>query len=63
MAGDWKLVLPACPNEPGGAVELFDLNRDPGETNNLASAEPARQAERLNAWLDESVAGESTVIR
>ena len=50
VAGDWKLIVPHRPNEPGGAVELFDLNRDPGETKNLASAEP-RQVERLAAWL------------
>ena len=52
VAGDWKLIVPHRPNEPGSAVELFDLNRDPWETKNLASAEP-RQVERLNAWLDE----------
>jgi arylsulfatase A-like enzyme len=52
VAGNWKLIVPHRPNEPAGAVELFDLNRDPGETKNLASAEP-RQVERLQAWLDE----------
>jgi arylsulfatase A-like enzyme len=52
VAGDWKLIVPHRSSEPGGAVELFDLNRDPWETKNLASAEP-RRVQRLNAWLDE----------
>jgi arylsulfatase A-like enzyme len=51
VAGDWKLIVPHRSNEPGGAVELFDLNRDPGETKELASEEP-RQVERLQALLD-----------
>jgi arylsulfatase A-like enzyme len=36
-----------------GAVELYDLARDPGETRDLAAAEPARAAElraQLAAW-------------
>jgi arylsulfatase A-like enzyme len=52
VAGDWKLIVPHRPNEPGAAVELFDLNRDPSEAKNLASTEP-RQVERLQAWVDE----------
>jgi arylsulfatase A-like enzyme len=52
VAGDWKLIVPHRPNEPGAVVELFNLNRDPGETKNLASAEP-RQVERLREWLDD----------
>jgi arylsulfatase A-like enzyme len=52
MVGNWKLIVPHRPNEPAGAVELFDLNRDPLETKNLAGTEP-RQAERLQTWLDE----------
>jgi arylsulfatase A-like enzyme len=32
--GDWKLV------SRGGALELYDLESDIGETNNLADANP-----------------------
>jgi choline-sulfatase len=55
--GDWKLVhnpdglSPVCiPDAPPGhypidRAELYDLSRDPGETINLAGAQPARVAE------------------
>jgi hypothetical protein len=36
-----------------GAVELYDLAQDPGETRDLAAAEPTRTAElraQLAAW-------------
>ncbi len=52
VAGNWKLIVPHRSNEPTGAVELFDLSRDPGETRNLAGSEP-RQVEHLQALLDE----------
>jgi len=35
VKNDWKLIL-------GSAPELYDLAHDPGETRDLASAEPAR---------------------
>lgn len=47
--GDWKLVE----QFEDGSLELFNLADDPGETKNLASAEPQRAAElrrRLHAW-------------
>ena len=36
-----------------GRVELYDLNDDPGETNNLAEAQPEKVAKlkkQLDAW-------------
>jgi arylsulfatase A-like enzyme len=50
---EWKLLVPDKMNEPGAAVELYDLAHDPHETNNLADREPQRTArlgERLDAW-------------
>jgi arylsulfatase A-like enzyme len=47
--GDWKLVE----QYEDGSVELYDLAKDPGETNDLAKREPARAAElqaKLAAW-------------
>jgi arylsulfatase A-like enzyme len=57
LEGNWKLVhnpegfQPVCiPDAPPGHYpiareELYDLSRDPGETRNLAAAQPARVAE------------------
>ena len=51
--GRWKLIVPTAANEPGGAVELYDLATDPTEANNLAAAEPevvSRLTAALDAW-------------
>ncbi len=55
--GDWKVVyLPAGTNRytrkgvSTGRWQLFDVIRDPGETRDLASAEPARLAELVAAY-------------
>jgi choline-sulfatase len=52
---EWKLVRHF---EPGGADELYDLTKDPGERHDLANAkEPAVRAERsrlahqLESWM------------
>ena len=45
-AGDYKLIE----FFEDGALELYDLRQDPGETRNLAAAEPERAA-RLHAAL------------
>ena len=57
VQGDWKLVenpdgiSPVCipdapPNHyPIGRAELYDLGKDPGETANLAAAQPSRVLE------------------
>ena len=50
---NFKLIVPDPRNSPGEAVELFDLAKDPGETKNLASTEPAavvRLRKRLEDW-------------
>lgn len=47
--GDWKLIL----NYPDIPVWLSNLEADPGETTNLAGAEPTRVQEltlRIRAW-------------
>jgi len=55
--GDWKIVyLPAGTNRytrkgvSTGRWQLFDVARDPGETRDLASAEPTRLAELVAAY-------------
>ena len=53
VAGDWKLIVPDPVNRPAEGVELYDLDADPGETANLAAAEPERVQELrglLDAW-------------
>jgi arylsulfatase len=55
--GDWKVVfLPAPTNRytrggvSTGRWQLFNVDRDPGETNDLATAEPKRLAELVRAY-------------
>jgi arylsulfatase A-like enzyme len=50
LAGDYKLIR----NYETGSRRLFDLERDPGETRDLAQAQPGKAAEldgRLTAYL------------
>jgi uncharacterized sulfatase len=47
VEGDWKLIVPDPGNERSGTVELFDIAHDPGETRNLASAQPKKITELL----------------
>ncbi len=47
--GRWKLVNLDAPFEES-RFELFDLEADPGETTNLAEAEPERLAEMIELW-------------
>lgn len=71
-AGPWKLLL--CPdsggwsaprpNSPEAAklppVQLYDLDRDPGETNNLHAVHPDRVRELLARLVQQVKAGRST---
>jgi uncharacterized sulfatase len=53
VAGPYKLIVPARPNEPDAPVELFDITDDPHETRNLAATHPEvvrRLADRLDRW-------------
>ena len=53
-AGEWKLIEWL----EDGRVELYNLDRDPGESRDLAAAESARAAQlkaRLDAWRREVV--------
>ncbi|HEY8234190.1 MAG TPA: sulfatase/phosphatase domain-containing protein, partial [Vicinamibacteria bacterium] len=49
--GDWKIVWLYPPYGPG-RFELYDLARDPTESNDLASAHPAKLDELVRAWDD-----------
>ncbi|HJZ42014.1 MAG TPA: sulfatase/phosphatase domain-containing protein [Bacteroidales bacterium] len=42
VSGKWKAVQNHVNTIPPGAVELYDLDADPGETCNLASSYPDR---------------------
>ncbi len=48
---EWKLILPAAQNEPGGQPELFRIASDPFEQQNLLQVEPG-QFNRLTALAD-----------
>ncbi|HEY0300563.1 MAG TPA: arylsulfatase [Rhizomicrobium sp.] len=47
--GDWKALLLPPPDGPGH-WQLYDLSRDPGETDDRAAAEPARLAGLIEDW-------------
>jgi len=47
--GDWKALLLPPPDGPGH-WQLYDLAKDPGETNDLAQSEPARLAGLIADW-------------
>jgi arylsulfatase A-like enzyme len=52
IEGDWKLIVPHAPNEPG-EVELYDLKADPMELSNQANTETERvkaMRVKLDAW-------------
>jgi arylsulfatase len=47
--GDWKLLW-TQPPVGTGRWELFDLSRDPGETSDLATKNPAKVADLVVLW-------------
>ena len=54
--GDWKALLLPPPDGPG-RWQLYDLSKDPGETDDLAEVEPERLAgliEDWNAYVEET---------
>ena len=53
VQSNWKLILPHAANEPGQTAELYNLSKDPHETENLAAKHTdtvAALSARLNAW-------------
>ena len=46
VRGDWKILMPAAT----GKWELFNLPQDPGETHDLAQAQPDLLSELTAAW-------------
>ena len=60
--GDWKLIRIFHGGENGAHRHLlFDLGKDPGETTNLASTEPALVSE-LDGLIDEFLAETKAVV-
>jgi uncharacterized sulfatase len=53
IEGNWKLILPHEPNVKGGKPELYDLAKDPAETENVAAKHPEgvdALTRKLGAW-------------
>jgi arylsulfatase len=50
--GRWKLVTLERPFDETG-FELFDVEDDPGETNDLSEAQPEKRAELIELWRAE----------
>ena len=47
--GDWKAVYLPAPVGPA-TWQLYDLARDPGETQDLAKTQPAKLEELIEHW-------------
>ncbi|HJW42314.1 MAG TPA: arylsulfatase [Rhizomicrobium sp.] len=47
--GDWKALLLPPPDGPGH-WQLYDLSKDPGETDDLSATEPERLASLIGDW-------------
>jgi arylsulfatase A-like enzyme len=64
----WKLIksVDNRPYEDAPTTELYDLNRDPGEVNNLASVETGRLADlelRMARWLEQVLGNRPDPLR
>jgi uncharacterized sulfatase len=44
---NWKIIVPQTARVPAAAIELYDLEIDPQETNNLAKQQPGQVDELL----------------
>ncbi|WP_429063191.1 arylsulfatase [Chitinophaga sp. W2I13] len=51
--GNWKAVRLHAAQHPDGALELYDLSTDPGETKNIAAAHPDI-TRKLTAYMREA---------
>jgi arylsulfatase A-like enzyme len=58
--GKWKLVRNHCFSPEGGIPELFDLDQDPGEENDLSAEHPGLVKELTD--LSEHVRTESAIF-
>lgn len=58
IEGRYKIVSPEGPSPDvgaaGGRWELYDLEKDPTETNDLAAAHPERVAELADRWREQA---------
>jgi len=53
IEGPYKLIVPDPKNEPNAKVELFNVERDPGETTDLSKERPEvvkRLRKKIDAW-------------
>ncbi|BBO32758.1 sulfatase [Lacipirellula parvula] len=53
ISGHWKLIVPAPQNEPDAKIELYNLQLDPSEEQNLAADHPdvvKQLSTKLDAW-------------
>jgi uncharacterized sulfatase len=51
--GWWKLIMPDPHNRPSAKPELYDLQNDPWEKNNLSAAQPEKMkalSRQLDQW-------------
>ncbi len=60
--GWWKLIVPDPRNRPNAKPELYDLQNDPWEKNELSAAQPKRVKEltkKLDKWWQPEADGEA----
>lgn len=60
--GDWKFIVFAASRDAENKVELFNIARDPNETNNLADSNPVKLAELQRELALESSADHDAMV-